>query len=100
MKYLYLFISYFNIMDLPGPIHDILVVFLGSFLILGGLGVVLLTNPIYFAFSLGLVLVCISLFYILLNSYFVATAQLLICGSHKCLNYIFCYVHEWFRIFQ
>nr|YP_011033739.1 NADH dehydrogenase subunit G [Iris sichuanensis]WRI15340.1 NADH dehydrogenase subunit G [Iris sichuanensis] len=65
-------------MDLPGPIHDILVVFLGSFLILGGLGVVLFTNPIYSAFSLGLVLICISLFYILLNSYFVAAAQLLI----------------------
>src|SRR3954469_3555041 len=65
-------------MDLPGPIHDILVVFLGSFLILGGLGVVLFTNPIYSAFSLGLVLVCISLFYILSNSYFVAAAQLLI----------------------
>nr|WKF51078.1 NADH-plastoquinone oxidoreductase subunit 6 [Iris tuberosa] len=65
-------------MDLPGPIHDILVVFLGSFLILGGLGVVLLTNPIYSAFSLGLVLVYISLFYILLNSYFVAATQLLI----------------------
>ncbi|KAF8740845.1 hypothetical protein HU200_013727 [Digitaria exilis] len=39
-------------MDLPGPIHEILV--------------------------LGLVLVCISLFYFLLNSYFVAVAQLLI----------------------
>nr|YP_010121322.1 NADH dehydrogenase subunit G [Sisyrinchium angustifolium]QRC77937.1 NADH dehydrogenase subunit G [Sisyrinchium angustifolium]WDW31792.1 NADH dehydrogenase subunit G [Sisyrinchium angustifolium] len=65
-------------MDLPGPIHDILVVFLGSFLILGSLGVVLLTNPIYSAFSLGLVLICISLFYIPLNSYFVAAAQLLI----------------------
>lgn len=65
-------------MDLTGPIHDILVVFLGSALILGGLGVVLLTNPIFSAFSLGLVLVCISLFYILLNSYFVAAAQLLI----------------------
>nr|YP_010723165.1 NADH dehydrogenase subunit G [Aristea ecklonii]WDW26535.1 NADH dehydrogenase subunit G [Aristea ecklonii] len=65
-------------MDLPGPIHDILVVFLGSFLILGGLGVVLLTNPIFSAFSLGLVLVCISLVYIPSNSYFVAAAQLLI----------------------
>nr|UDY72307.1 NADH dehydrogenase subunit G [Hancockia uniflora] len=65
-------------MDLPGPIHDILVVFLGSVLILGGLGVVLLTNPIDSAFSLGLVLVCISLFYISLNSYFVAAAQFLI----------------------
>nr|ATL60244.1 NADH dehydrogenase subunit 6 [Deppea grandiflora] len=65
-------------MDLPGPIHDFLLVFLGSGLILGGLGVVLFTNPIYSAFSLGLVLVCISLFYTLLNSYFVAAAQLLI----------------------
>nr|YP_010148359.1 NADH dehydrogenase subunit 6 [Clintonia udensis]ANO44749.1 NADH dehydrogenase subunit 6 [Clintonia borealis]QJS35069.1 NADH-plastoquinone oxidoreductase subunit 6 [Clintonia udensis]QQV68754.1 NADH dehydrogenase subunit 6 [Clintonia udensis]QVG63343.1 NADH dehydrogenase subunit 6 [Clintonia udensis] len=65
-------------MDLPGSIHNIVVVFLGSVLILGGLGVVLFTNPIYSAFSLGLVLVCISLFYILSNSYFVAAAQLLI----------------------
>nr|YP_010008340.1 NADH-plastoquinone oxidoreductase subunit 6 [Quisqualis littorea]QNR88112.1 NADH-plastoquinone oxidoreductase subunit 6 [Quisqualis littorea] len=65
-------------MDLPGPIHDFLLVFLGSVLILGGLGVVLLTNTIYSAFSLGLVLVCISLFCILSNSHFVAAAQLLI----------------------
>nr|YP_009489879.1 NADH-plastoquinone oxidoreductase subunit 6 [Paeonia brownii]AFM83726.1 NADH-plastoquinone oxidoreductase subunit 6 [Paeonia brownii]AWH11149.1 NADH-plastoquinone oxidoreductase subunit 6 [Paeonia brownii] len=65
-------------MDLPGPMHDFLLVFLGSGLILGGLGVVLLTNPIYSAFSLGLVLVCISLFYISSNSHFVAAAQLLI----------------------
>nr|YP_008994535.1 NADH-plastoquinone oxidoreductase subunit 6 [Hypseocharis bilobata]AGV02964.1 NADH-plastoquinone oxidoreductase subunit 6 [Hypseocharis bilobata] len=65
-------------MDLPGPIHDFLLVFLGSGLILGGLGVVLLTNPIYSAFSLGLVFVCISLLYILAKSPFVAAAQLLI----------------------
>nr|YP_009679144.1 NADH-plastoquinone oxidoreductase subunit 6 [Teucrium mascatense]AKZ22188.1 NADH dehydrogenase subunit 6 [Teucrium canadense]QDF64412.1 NADH-plastoquinone oxidoreductase subunit 6 [Teucrium stocksianum subsp. stenophyllum]QDF64588.1 NADH-plastoquinone oxidoreductase subunit 6 [Teucrium stocksianum subsp. stocksianum]QJQ73653.1 NADH dehydrogenase subunit 6 [Teucrium ornatum]QDF64500.1 NADH-plastoquinone oxidoreductase subunit 6 [Teucrium mascatense] len=65
-------------MDLPGPIHDFLLVFLGSGLILGSLAVVLLPNPIYSAFSLGLVLFCISLFYILSNSYFVAAAQLLI----------------------
>lgn len=65
-------------MDLPGPIHDFLLVFLGSGLLLGGVGVVLFPNPIYSAFSLGLVLVCISLFYILSNSYFVAAAQLLI----------------------
>ena len=39
---------------------------------------VLFTNPIYFAFSLGLVLVCISLSFILSNYYFVAAAQLLI----------------------
>nr|QQY98049.1 NADH dehydrogenase subunit 6 [Houttuynia cordata] len=65
-------------MDLPGPIHDILLVFFGSGIVLGSLGVVLLTNTIYSAFSLGLVLVCISLLYILSNSYFVAAAQLLI----------------------
>nr|YP_010192044.1 NdhG [Evolvulus alsinoides]QZN05686.1 NdhG [Evolvulus alsinoides]UKO32313.1 NADH-plastoquinone oxidoreductase subunit 6 [Evolvulus alsinoides]BDR61788.1 NADH-plastoquinone oxidoreductase subunit 6 [Evolvulus alsinoides var. oblongus] len=65
-------------MDLPGLIHDFILVFLGSGLILGGIGVVLFPNPIYSAFSLGLVLVCISLFYILSNSYFVAAAQLLI----------------------
>nr|QBX01993.1 NADH dehydrogenase subunit G [Pelargonium acraeum] len=65
-------------MDLPGPIHDFLLVFLGSGIILGGLGVVLLTNPIYSAFCLGFVFICISLFYILSNSYFVAAAQLLI----------------------
>ena len=55
-------------MDLPESIHDILVVFLESVILLGGLGVVLLTNPVDSAFSLGLVLVCISLFYISLNS--------------------------------
>nr|YP_009769806.1 NdhG [Templetonia retusa]QIT00508.1 NdhG [Templetonia retusa] len=65
-------------MDLPEPLHDFLLVFLGSGLILGSLGVVLLTNPIFSAFSLGFVLVCISLFYILSNSHFVAAAQLLI----------------------
>ncbi|KAK9122083.1 hypothetical protein Syun_019700 [Stephania yunnanensis] len=65
-------------MDLPGPIHDFLLVFFGSGLIMGGLGVVLFTNPILSAFSLGLVLVCISFFYILANSHFVAAAQLLI----------------------
>ncbi|KAF7042686.1 LOW QUALITY PROTEIN: hypothetical protein CFC21_052212 [Triticum aestivum] len=64
-------------MDLPGPIHEILMLFGAFVLLLGGLGVVLLTNPIYSAFLLGLVLVCISLFYFL-NSYFVAIAQPLI----------------------
>nr|YP_009757203.1 NADH-plastoquinone oxidoreductase subunit 6 [Elatostema dissectum]QIM59022.1 NADH-plastoquinone oxidoreductase subunit 6 [Elatostema dissectum] len=65
-------------MDLHGPIHYFILVVLGLGLILGGIGVVLLTNSIYSAFSLGLVLVSISLFYILSNSYFVAAAQLLI----------------------
>nr|YP_009975285.1 NADH-plastoquinone oxidoreductase subunit 6 [Drypetes hainanensis]QNK04626.1 NADH-plastoquinone oxidoreductase subunit 6 [Drypetes hainanensis] len=81
MKKQFHFLSLFFIlrtMDLPGPIHDFLLVFLGLGLILGGLGVVLLTNPILSAFSLGLVLFCISLFFILSNSHFVAAAQLLI----------------------
>nr|YP_010159022.1 NADH-plastoquinone oxidoreductase subunit 6 [Austrosteenisia blackii]QRG31302.1 NADH-plastoquinone oxidoreductase subunit 6 [Austrosteenisia blackii] len=65
-------------MDLPELLHDFLLVFLGLGLILGSLGVVLLTNPIFSAFSLGLVLVCISLFYILSNSHFIAASQLLI----------------------
>jgi len=37
-------------MDLPGPIHEILVLFGGFVLLLGGLGVVLLTNPIILPF--------------------------------------------------
>ena len=70
-------------MDLSGPIHDFLFVFLGLGLILGSLGVILLPNPIYSApiysaFSLGLVFFSISLFYILSNSHFVAAAQILI----------------------
>nr|YP_009519970.1 NADH-plastoquinone oxidoreductase subunit 6 [Naravelia pilulifera]YP_009521978.1 NADH-plastoquinone oxidoreductase subunit 6 [Naravelia zeylanica]YP_010601048.1 NADH-plastoquinone oxidoreductase subunit 6 [Clematis aureolata]ASA34025.1 NADH-plastoquinone oxidoreductase subunit 6 [Naravelia pilulifera]ASA46926.1 NADH-plastoquinone oxidoreductase subunit 6 [Naravelia pilulifera]AXP85738.1 NADH-plastoquinone oxidoreductase subunit 6 [Naravelia zeylanica]QFV18107.1 NADH dehydrogenase subunit 6 len=65
-------------MDLPGPIHDFLLVFWGLGLIVGSLGVVLLINPIFSAFSLGLVLVCTSLFHIPSNSHFVAAAQLLI----------------------
>nr|YP_009769228.1 NdhG [Clitoria ternatea]QIS99929.1 NdhG [Clitoria ternatea] len=65
-------------MDLPESVHDFLLVFLGSGLILGSLGVVFFTNPIFSAFSLGLVLICISLFYILSNSHFVAGSQLLI----------------------
>ncbi|MFS7911404.1 hypothetical protein Hanom_Chr02g00117711 [Helianthus anomalus] len=46
-------------MELPGLILDIFLVFFGLGLILGCLGVVLLANPIYSAFSLGLVFVCI-----------------------------------------
>nr|AEQ37166.1 NADH dehydrogenase subunit 6 [Ginkgo biloba] len=65
-------------MNLPEPICNILLVPLGLGLILGGLGVVLPTNIIYSALSLGSVLVCISLLYILLNADFVAAAQILI----------------------
>nr|YP_010514193.1 NADH dehydrogenase subunit 6 [Strongylodon macrobotrys]UXL85846.1 NADH dehydrogenase subunit 6 [Strongylodon macrobotrys] len=65
-------------MDLPEPLHDFILVFLRSGLILGSLGVVFFMNPIFSAFSLGLVLICVSLFYILSNSHFVAASQLLI----------------------
>ncbi|PIN25560.1 hypothetical protein CDL12_01693 [Handroanthus impetiginosus] len=58
-------------MDLPGPIHDFLLVFLGSGLILGSLTVVLLLNRIYSAFSLGLVLFSAAqlLIYLFLNPF-------------------------------
>nr|QYB21146.1 NADH-plastoquinone oxidoreductase subunit 6 [Austrotaxus spicata] len=65
-------------MNRPEQIYDILLAPITLSLILGGLGVVLLTNIIYSALSLGLVLICISLFYILLNADFVAVAQILI----------------------
>lgn len=47
-------------------------------LILGSLGVVLLTDMIYSAFLLGFVFACISLLYLLLDSDFIAAAQILI----------------------
>lgn len=58
-------------MNLFGLIYDFFLVFLGLGFILGGLGVVLFINFIFFVFLLGLVFVCIFLFYILLNFYFV-----------------------------
>nr|QTT78480.1 NADH dehydrogenase subunit 6 [Andreaea rupestris var. fauriei] len=60
------------------PLHKIIFFFLEIGLILGSLGVVLLTNIVYSAFFLGLVFICISLLYLLLNADFVAAAQILI----------------------
>ncbi|KAH0447724.1 hypothetical protein IEQ34_023439 [Dendrobium chrysotoxum] len=68
-------------MDLPGPIHDILVVFLGSVLILGGLGVVLLTNPLILPFHW-------DWFFCRTVPYYVGAINVFIC----------CDVHERFRI--
>lgn len=66
-------------MNRPESISDILLLApLTLSLLLGGIGVVLLTNIIYSALSLGLVLICISFFYIILNADFVAVAQILI----------------------
>ena len=88
-------------MNLPGPIHDFLLVFLGLGLILGGLGVVLLTNPIFSAFFIRIS----SCLYILIL-YFIkllfcsCDASPYLCGSYKYFNFICCNVHEWFRILQ
>nr|YP_009559622.1 NADH dehydrogenase subunit G [Diphasiastrum digitatum]AZU95419.1 NADH dehydrogenase subunit G [Diphasiastrum digitatum] len=67
-----------NITDLPEPFYKAILVLLESGVIPGSSGVVLFTNIVYSAFSLGLVLVCISLPYLLLNADSVAAVQILI----------------------
>lgn len=65
-------------MKLPESFYETIFLFLESGLILGSLGVILLTNIVYSALFLGFVFVCISLLYLLLNADFVAAAQILI----------------------
>nr|BEI32606.1 NADH-plastoquinone oxidoreductase subunit 6 [Weissia exserta] len=67
-----------NIIELSEPLHEIIFFLLEVGIILGSLGVVLLTNIVYSAFFLGLVFFCISLLYFALNADFVAAAQILI----------------------
>lgn len=67
-----------NIIELFEPLHEIIFFLLEIGIILGSLGVVLLTNIVYSAFFLGLVFFCISLLYFALNADFVAAAQILI----------------------
>ena len=67
-----------NIIELSEPLHVIIFFLLEIGVILGSLGVVLLTNIVYSAFFLGLVFFCISLLYLALNADFVAAAQILI----------------------
>nr|YP_009912506.1 NADH-plastoquinone oxidoreductase subunit 6 [Bartramia pomiformis]QLJ53788.1 NADH-plastoquinone oxidoreductase subunit 6 [Bartramia pomiformis] len=67
-----------NIIELSEPLHEIIFFLLEIGVILGSLGVVLLTNIVYSAFFLGLVFFCISLLYFALNADFVAAAQILI----------------------
>ncbi len=67
-----------NIIELSEPLHEIIFFLLEIGIILGSLGVVLLTNIVYSAFFLGLVFFCISLSYFTLNADFVAAAQILI----------------------
>lgn len=67
-----------NIIELSEPLHEIIFFLLEIGVILGSLGVVLLTNIVYSAFFLGLVFFCISILYFALNADFVAAAQILI----------------------
>nr|YP_009973903.1 NADH-plastoquinone oxidoreductase subunit 6 [Danaea sellowiana]QNH93761.1 NADH-plastoquinone oxidoreductase subunit 6 [Danaea sellowiana] len=65
-------------MILPEPTHKVILVIIELGIFLGSLGVVSLTNIIYSALLLGLVFICISLLYLVLNADFVAAAQVLI----------------------
>lgn len=67
-----------NIIQLSEPLHKIIFFLLEVGIILGSLGVVLLTNIVYSAFFLGLVFFCISILYFALNADFVGAAQILI----------------------
>jgi len=67
-----------NIIELSEPLHEILFFLLEIGVILGSLGVVLLTNIVYSAFFLGLVFFCISILYFVLYVDFVDVAQILI----------------------
>nr|YP_010377653.1 NADH-plastoquinone oxidoreductase subunit 4L [Diplopterygium chinense]QYC93015.1 NADH-plastoquinone oxidoreductase subunit 4L [Diplopterygium chinense] len=65
-------------MDLPESIHESMLIIIELGILSGSLGVVLLANVVYSAFSLGPVSICISLFYLVLNADSVAAAQSLI----------------------
>ncbi|KAH9562785.1 hypothetical protein CY35_05G090000, partial [Sphagnum magellanicum] len=67
-----------NIIQSTKSLHEIIFLFLEVGLILGSLGVVIMTNIVYSTFFLMLVFVCISFMYLLLNVDFVVTAQIFI----------------------
>jgi NAD(P)H-quinone oxidoreductase subunit 6 len=67
-----------SIIHLPESPQLPLILLLDLGIILGGLGVVLLRKIIYSALLLGLVFICVALFYLLLNADFLAAAQVLI----------------------
>nr|AVY52576.1 NdhG [Chimaphila japonica] len=87
-------------MDLSGPIHDFILVFLRLGLILGNLGVIFLPNPIYSTFSLGLVFFYILILYFIELPFCSRCATSYLCRSSECFNPICCDVREWFRILQ
>nr|YP_009668028.1 NADH-plastoquinone oxidoreductase subunit 6 [Jubula hutchinsiae]QCW58803.1 NADH-plastoquinone oxidoreductase subunit 6 [Jubula hutchinsiae] len=65
-------------MKIPESFSEIIFFFLEFNILLASLGVVLLTDIVYSAFLLGFVFACVSLLYLLLDSDFVAAAQILI----------------------
>nr|QWW92912.1 NADH-plastoquinone oxidoreductase subunit 6 [Herbertus javanicus] len=65
-------------MKLPESFFETIFFFIELSLILGSLGVVLLNDIVYSAFLLGFVFACVSLLYLLLDSDFVAAAQVLV----------------------
>ncbi|MGB3767329.1 MAG: NADH-quinone oxidoreductase subunit J [Phormidesmis sp.] len=65
-------------MNLAEGVQLVSFAILAAIVIVGALGVVLLSNIVYSAFLLGLVFISISGIYILLNAGFVAAAQVLV----------------------
>jgi NADH-quinone oxidoreductase subunit J len=52
--------------------------FLAVVILVSGLGVVLMSNPIYSALSLAMTMVCVSALFVTLNAYFIAGVQLIV----------------------
>lgn len=67
-----------SITDLSESIQPAILLALDFGIIAGGLGVVLLQRIVYSALLLGLVFVCVALYYLLLGADFLAAAQVLI----------------------
>lgn len=67
-----------NMLSIPDGPNLAIICFLDMGIILGALGVVFLRKIIYSALLLGLVFICVALWYLLLNADFLAAAQVLI----------------------
>ena len=89
-------------MDLPGLIHDFLLVFLGlGVLYIRGSGSSITSQSHLFCLFVG---ICFCLYIFILYSIKLAfcscRAAPYLRRSHKCFNHFCCDVHKWFRIFQ
>lgn len=67
-----------NILSLSDNVNPPVIFLLDLGIILGAIGVVFLRKIIYSALLLGLVFICVALWYLLLNADFLAAAQVLI----------------------